>query len=448
MNLTDTFIDILDSLRRATLSPTVSHQAKRCLLDYLGATLAGAEMLDARIRVLLEDVNESVGECAVIGVGRCSGSAMAAFANGLSSHAAELDDGVISGIVHPGAPLFSALLPVAQQNAVGGRDLLRGIVTGYEAAVRLADAIQPSHKARGYHATSTCGAAAAAIGIAAMLALPKARMKDAFSAAAVSAAGSLKVLEDDSELKPFNVGRAAAVGLLSATMARAGFIGPCDVLEGTGGFLTTLAADVHVEHLTKAAGAAFGVERVYVKPYAACRYCHGGIEAALDIRRRSGLDPEQIASVDVSTYRWAVAKHDHTEISNASSAKMSIPYSVAVALARGRAGIHEFSAEVIGDALVTSLTRKVKVRSDEELTALFPAKTVTVVDVVARDGGRYSKRIDAPKGEPETPLSDAELENKFAELASYAGQSRDAQRNIVNAVWNLEDDLPALFRLL
>ena len=449
VNLAEIFIKDLCRLRDANMPEAVVIQAKRCLLDYLGAVLAGAKMLETKGDILLKTLGGAQkGDVTVIGFNRKVNIETAVFMNGLSSHVAELDDGVISGIVHPGAPLFSALLPVAEKEKKQGDDLIKGIVTGYEATVRIADAIQPSHKKRGFHGTGTCGAIGAALGIGAMLGFSEAQMKDALSAAAVTASGSLKVLEDGSELKPFNVGRAASGGLLAAAMAKAGFDGPEDVLSGDRGFFTMMAQSFDISHLKKQAREVFGIQKAYIKPYASCRYTHPAIEAALKIKSRYLLAPENITAINVRTYFWAVANHDHTDINGISSAKMSIPYSVAVALTTGRTGLEEFSLDHINDSQILALAKKTSVESDEYLTSLFPEKSAAIVDITTNEGICYSERIDYPKGEPENPLSNVELEHKFTSLAAYGNKPREEIQKIIETVWRIETELPNIFGLL
>ncbi len=449
VNLADKFIKDLYRLRDTDIPEAVVVQAKRCLLDYLGAVFAGAKILETKGEILLNTLGGTQkGDTTVIGFNRKTNIETAVFMNGLSSHVAELDDGVISGIVHPGAPIFSALLPVAEKEKITGDDLITGIVTGYEAAVRLADAIQPSHKKRGFHGTGTCGTIGAALGIGAMLGFSRIHMKDALSAAAVTASGSLKVLEDGSELKPFNVGRAAGGGLLAAAMAKAGFEGPEDALSGDRGFFTMMAQSVDLSHLEKQAKEVFRIQKVYTKPYASCRYTHPAIEAALKIKTTHSIAPENITAVNIRTYFWAVANHDHTVINGTSSAKMSIPYSVAVALTTGKAGLEEFSLEHINDSKISALTQKISVEPDEDLTSLFPEKTAAIVDITTVEGICYSERIDYPKGEPENPLSNDELEQKFISLATYGNISTKKIHKIIKTVWQIETELPHLFELL
>ena len=447
-NPTDRLINNLYDLQDAPMPDPVVWQAKRCLLDYLGAAFAGAHMLDEKGRDLLGELGRGPADAAVIGFDTMADVHSTVFVNGLSSHVGELDDGVRFGMLHPGSPLLSALLPVAQKAGVGGGDLLRGIVVGYEAAVRLGRAMQPTHYKRGYHPTGTCGGAGAAVGIAAMLGLAKAQTKDAFCAAVVSAAGTLKVLEDDSELKPFNVARAAASGWMAVHMARAGFKGPEDALGGKAGLFTLMTDDWDESQLDRQEGEAWAVQQVYVKPYAACRHAHPSIEAILKIRAGGAVKVSDIERIRITTYDSVLGKHDHNEVHKTASAKMSIPYSTAVAMVTGDAGLDAFTRKNIDNPEIAALAAKVEIRTDDAFSALVPQKRVAVLEAITYDGRRVSERVDYPKGEPEVPLSDEELREKFVSLARYAGRPEEEIRETVEVVWNLERELPRLFRLL
>jgi len=447
VNLTDKLIKDLCRLRDDSFSEAVILQAKRCLLDYLGAVFAGVKMLDAKGKILLESLEGSRGsDAAVIGFNRKAGLQTAVFMNGLSSHVAELDDGVRFGMIHPGAPIFSTILPLAEKESIDGKDFLTGIITGYEAAVRIACAVQPSHYSCGYHPTGTCGAMGAAAGAAAMLGFSETQMKDALSAAAVTASGSLKVLEDGSQLKPFNVGRAASAGLLAASMAKAGFKGPDDVFSGNSGFFSMMAQSFDVTCLEKQE--LMGIQKVYVKPYASCRHTHPAIEAVLKIRSNSGVLPADIKSIKVSTYQGVIGKHDHRKIKGCSSAKMSIPYSAAVVWVTGMAGMEVFGEKYVNDPEIIALAEKVQVCPDDTLTALVPNKRAAIVDITTFDGSCHSERVDFPKGEPENPLSNDELEQKFISLATYGNISTKKIHKILETVWQIETELPHLFELL
>lgn len=447
LNLTDTFIDELYELsRRSFLSSDIQH-VKNFLLDYLGVTFAGSYMIRKKGYKLI-NLLKSEGECPVIGFNKKSSAQSAVFINGLSAHVAELDDGVISGSVHPGSPLFSALLTMSESEKVSAEQLIIGTIVGYEAIVRLANTIQPSHKKKGYHASATCGAVGTAIGLSIMLGLTKKQIKNAFSSAVVSASGTLKAIEDNSELKPFNVGNAALTGYMAVIMARAGFEGPENPLQGDRGFLRIMSDDFDVSELFKGKGEPLAIDRVYIKPYAACRYCHPAIDACFSIRNKYKIKLNHIKEISVNTYQLAVHNHDHKKIDNVSSAKMSIPFSVAVALKTGKAGISEFSEENIIDPELTELTKKVSVISSEEFTSNFPHKSISSVEVITTDDKLFCEKIEYPKGEPENPLNEKELTRKFEMLMSFAGKGRDEIEEISDIILNLETNLKNLYPTL
>lgn len=447
-NVTQVFIDDLYDMIISGFPDRVILQAKKCLLDYLGVTFAGAKTTEAKIKTLLGFYG-ILPECSsVIGLNKKANLQTSVLINGLNAHAVELDDGERFGMIHPGAPLFSALLPLAESERLSGKDLLTGIVIGYEAGIRIARTMQPHLKDRGYHATGVCGTVGVALGVGAALKFSKTELKNALSAAATTAAGILKVIEDGSELKPFNVGQAALSGITAAFLARAGFKGPDDVLTGERGFIPLTVDQSDLSHLKRDPQNLFCIENIYVKPYAACRHCHPPIEAALKIRSEKGIDPEKIEEIRVDTYRWAVKLHDHIEIDGVNSAKMSTPYSVAVALVTGRAGLEEFSPEMIKDQRVLALTRKVKVRSDDTLTALVPHKRAAEIEIATYENELYSERVDLPKGEPENPLTEEELKEKFISLALYGKKTEAEIDQIVKIVWDIEENLAKLFEFL
>lgn len=447
-NQTNIFIKDLLDFRKKEFTQKNKHQAKRCLLDYIGATLAGAQILNEKNNSLISALGISSGNVSIIGNQDKSNLERAAFINGLNSHIAELDDGIISGIVHPGSPIFSALIPYAEKENISGDDFIRGIIAGYETAARLSDAIQPSHKMKGYHATASCGAIGGAVAIAIMLDYTFKELKNAFSIAAVSAFGTLKVLEDNSQLKPYNVAQAAQIAVMAASMAKADFNGPEDVLTGKTGFFEMVSDKYDSSFLSFKTNDKLAIDRVYVKPYAACRYCHPGIDAAFNLMTKNKIDIDKIKSINVYTYSLAVKKHDHITIENISSAKMSIPYSVAVALITGKAGLEQFTDKYIFNKDIIKLTEKVRVEAKYEFTQLFPTKTPAEIAIFTDDGLVFKENVDQPKGEPETPLTDKELTDKFVSLAGTNKAKQIDIEKVLNVVWNLENEMSSMFDLI
>ena len=447
-NLTQQLVADMQKIMIHKPDEAARHQVKRCLLDYLGATLAGARILERRVSEITDMLGKNKDGIGVIGSSIKTGIETAALVNGLCSHVAEMDDGVRFGMIHPGAPIFSALLPVAEKFEVTGCDLIRGVLVGYDAAIRLASAMQPTHYKRGFHPTATCGSLGATMGIAAMLGFNAREMENALAAASVSAAGSLKVVDKGSELKPFSVGRAAVVAVHSAIMARAGFDAPEDALNGETGFLRMTADEYREERILANAPAGYWIHSVYVKPYAACRHAHPSIEGAIRILNQSHVLPKDIKHIHITTYHGLAGRHDHNEVSDISAARMSVPFSVALAIKTGSAGIKEFTQEAVDDVEIRALARKVTISADQKYTDRVPDQRAAELRVEIGDGSVYRELVTFPKGEPENPLTDAELEEKFAGLARYGGVSDEKIDLLKNEVWQLPQNLEALHCLL
>lgn len=434
--MTDQFLHIIQSIRKEDIVPEVWRQARKCLLDYLSVTVAGAGMFREKGLSYINALGQD-GDSTAIGYGRKTSMQTAALLNGMSAHVIELDDGHRQGALHVGATVYSALLAVAEHEHLSGEDVLYGAIIGYEVAIRLACAVQPGTKLRGYHATGTCGTVGAAMGIAAAMGQDYEQMKSTLSAAVTCAAGVLEMQEDGSDLKPLNVGRAAMDAVSAAYLGQARFKAPHDAIGGKRGFLKVMTDTPHSEFITyKEEGAPLAITQIYMKIYAACRHTHPAIEAALTLRPRllEALTCGLIDAITVETYKLAVAGHDHTEILGISSAKMSTPFAVALALLKGSAGMKDFNDDNIADEMVLSLTRKVRVIENGELSAQVPKKRISILNVKLVDGTILSDRVDYPKGEPENPLSDGELESKFMSLALNSGLSFENSKQIIQLI--------------
>jgi 2-methylcitrate dehydratase PrpD len=257
------------------------------------------------------------------------------------------------------------------------------------------------------------------LGIAFACGYNKEQLKSTLACAVTSAAGLLEIQEESSELKPYNLGRAAMDGLMAAQIGRLALPGPDDVLGGKRGFLAALTDTSHPEFLTDFNGEDYAIEGIYQKVHAACRHCHPAIDATLDMRRDLKLQPEQIDHIEVLTYKLAVGSHDYTEIRGISSAKLSTPYAVALAIVKGRAGYADYNEENLNDYWIKNITRKVQVIEDENLTSQSPAVRGARVTIYLKNGDVFESPCLYPKGEPENPLTQEELEGKFRGLAMY-----------------------------
>ena len=437
MNLTDRFLANIFAQRHQPISNKNEALIRSYLLDTIGVSLAGAADLKDKEDILLSLLG---GKGNVKAIGRNEGCTMAdaIFLNGLSSHFLELDDGVRYGVIHPSAPLFSALIPLAIENHVTWYDFMLGAVCGYETSIRLASAMQPTHYSMGYHPTATCCTIGTAVSIAVMMGWDDAVVKDAFSAACVSASGSLKVLEDVSQIKPYNCAKAALNGYMSAMLAKAGFVGPSDALDGDTGFLKMNSTAYNEDILTGKRDFLY-LEKIYQKPYASCRHTHPEIEACFKIRQTEGFDVKDVERIEITTYKGVIGKHDFKDIHGESSARMSIPYSSAIALWTGKAGIAEFAEPYVSNHDILDLTHRVDIIPNEELSLLVPDKRVAIVNVHMHNGKVLTERVDYPKGEPENPLTPKENLEKFLSMTEHAGISYEKAQRIYQEIINKDN---------
>ena len=444
MNCTDGFADSMIQTYKKELDKERMHAVKRCLLDYYAVTFAGAKQVSSKMEPFLK--RKSVGCCTVFCDMEKADIHTAAIVNGFSSHFLELDDGHRYGMLHPGATIISAMIAVAQQENLPFYSFVKGINAGYEAVVRLASAMQPSHKLKGFHATGTCGTIGVAIAVGLALGYDEMQLKSVISLACTSAAGLLAAIDDESQIKPYNVANAVEAGINAAYMGSCSFNGPNDTLGGKRGFLKVFSDKIDATKLTEEYSLP-AIGQIYVKPYAACRHCHSPIECALQIRSTDGFNVEEVTGIEVYTYRLAIDGHNEKTVSDISSAKMSIPYCVAVSLCLGTCGMEAFSDELTGNPTVTRLASMVEVKELDEFTAAFPNKRGSIVTVKTNDGTSYTKRVEYPLGEPEHYISDERLNEKYDSLMEHMGIDKEKSKQIKKWIWNLEQDYDALISL-
>lgn len=409
-NITEQFVEYLIRKHRG-ISDDVRKQAYNCKLDYEANVLAGAKKNKDKWNSVLSGLPR--GKVQIYGYDLYTDGKTAAMINGFNAHSLEMDDGHRFGMIHLGASIISAIDAAKEYTDIDDRSCYDAIVIGYEAACRVAMAIQPGHKEKGFHASGTCGTIGSAAGVAFALGMDQEQIKRTITLAATSAAGLIAIQEQNSELKPYNIGRAAMDGLACALVGGTAFQMPDDILGDTRGPGNVLSGGMNSDVLLKEEPY-YEIERIYIKPYASCRHTHSAIDAALKLR--SKVHTDEISKITVEIYKNGIRGHDHTVITGEASAKLSIPYAVSVALIYGDAGIGRFEPL---DPRAVELSEKVCVRENPELTKMFPGKRASIVSIELRGGNTFSCEIDYAKGEPENPMSESEIRNKKHSLKQY-----------------------------
>jgi 2-methylcitrate dehydratase PrpD len=412
------------AIRDAPLPAAVLARANDLLRDHVGVTLggAGAESTVVLLRAL--DSLGLGGTATVLGSGRRLPAPHAALVNGAAAHALEMDDTHQGGSIHLGATVFPAALAAAELAEASGEHVLRAAVGGYEVAARLAMALGPAaHYRRGFHLTATCGAFGAAAAAGAVLGLDAPALAAALGVAGSQAAGSMEFLTDGAWTKRFQTGWAACAGLHAAALARQGFRAPATIIEGRFGFLHAYSDDAHLAPL--AHRDRYAVMQTSVKPHACCRYMQGPIDAVLALRAAHRIDPAAVERVEVGMLAAGIpivcepaeAKRRPRTVVDA---QFSLPFGVAVALARGAASPDEFAPATLADPVVRALLERVVGVPDAALDAVFPSAWPCWVRITRRDAPALEARVEHPRGDPENFPSTADLEAKFRRLAARA----------------------------
>jgi 2-methylcitrate dehydratase PrpD len=412
--------------------------ARRCVLDWLGAGFAGTALPPARITAALVAQLGGPKESTVLAGGRV-GATCAALANGVASHAVEMDDLHRPSVMHLGVVTIPAALALAEREHASGRRLLDAVVCGYEVGARVGEALGDRHY-RIWHTTGTAGTFAAAAACSVILQLTLGETLNALGTAGTLCAGLWEFLEDGAMSKTLHAGRAAETGVLSTLLARGGFTGASAILEGRKGLLRAMADGGDAARLLKGLGASLRIDGNSFKLHAACGHTHPAVDATLELRRR-GVRARDVASIRVGTFRTALAVTGIRDPQNPYQAKFSLPFCVALALVRGRVGLAEFTPAALADPELRALAGRVALAEDAACTRAFPALWQATVTAVLKGGRRESVRVEAPKGSPENPATDAELREKFNGLCDgrIPAHRRDAIARAVERLCETED---------
>jgi len=327
----------------------------------------------------------------------------------------EMDDLHRESILHPATAIIPAVFALAEREKASGADLLLAIGVGYEAAIRVALGAGPSHY-RFWHTTATCGTFGAAAGAARLLGLDEEQTIAAYGSAGTQAGGLWEFLTDNAMSKQLHAGKAALNGLLAALLAQRGFTGARKILEGEKGFFKATSGDFDVTRCLADLGEEFYFERNSLKYHASCGHTHSAIDAVLQATQGVALRPEDIDSVSVSVYQGALDLLGDIEPTTPYFAKFNLPFCVASALRFGYAHLADFSPERIRNPEMIQMMQKIRIQADPELSAMYPRKWPARVEIVKRSGESMAGATDCPKGDPENPLSESEVTEKFKSL--------------------------------
>ena len=391
--------------------------ARRLVLDWCGVAFAGAAAPAGRMLHAQAQALGANGEATLCGGGRAAAAA-AALANAGAAHALELDDLHPASTLHPGAPIIAAALAVAERERADAAALLRAVVLGYEAALRIGEAVNPSHY-RYFHPTGTVATFGAAAAAGALLGLPPAAMRDALGSAGTQAAGLWEFNADGAMSKPLHAAKAAFNGVLAADLARAGFTAATRILEGPRGFLAAMSTGADPGRIGAGLGRRWKIGETCFKLHACCGHTHTAIDALLELRAAAGDEPP--AAIQIETYAPGYAIVREPNPRTPAQAQFSLAYAAAAAWLEGRVGLAQFAPERFGPAgvrepRIAALLPRVAITVADGLTAAYPLVWPARVAVTLAGGRVLHAFREHPDGSPAHPVDTPRLEAKLRTL--------------------------------
>lgn len=418
------------------LSASAVHETRRRLIDAVGCGIGGYTSEPASIA--REMAGEVSGEPAarVLGSGAVTSMEMAAFANAVMVRYLDCNDTYISkGSGHP-SDMIAACLAVADAHRASGKDTLLAIAAAYEVFTALADAVPLRDLGWDQGVFVVLGSAA---GAAKLLGLTPGQVANALAIAVTSNIPTRQTRAGELSMwKGCATAAAARAGVFAALLARKGMTGPSAAFEGRHGLWEQVTGPFELGRLG-GKDAAFGIERTNLKFFPSEYHSQAPLWIALDLRSKVGV--EEIESVDVETYYTAYSEigsePEKWAPKTRETADHSLPYLLALGLMEGRIGVDSFSEERMRDPALRALMQRIRISENKAFTGEFPSKLVTRIEVTTRSGERLTGTAAYPKGHAKNPMSDADVESKFADLSRdlLAPHQCDA---LLRALWDVD----------
>jgi len=426
MQPNDAALDFILKTNWTHLPGDVQHQAKRCLLDTLGAILAGHQTPVASLMHTFALDQFKGDEATHLVGGDRSSAAGAALVNGFAANALDIDDGYRPIKGHPGACILPVILAAGEISPkTSGRDFLTALVVGYEIAIR-AGLIRHATSTT-YHSSGSWGAIGGAAAGGKLLGLGRNDLEHALGAAEYHAplAPMMKCIAHPAMGKD-SIGWGCLVALMSVKMAAGGFTGSNPIFD-----------DAPEKEWMASLGRTWEMLSLYFKPYAACRWAQPGIDGALQIMAAQQLDPKEIETITVFTFAESAALSTAYP-NNTEEAQYNIAFPIAAALLDGEVGPNQVLAPRLSGKDIHAMMDKIRIVAQDRFQTGFPAKAESEVEITTAAGAVYNSGVMAARWDADSDSpSDGELETKFIWLVEPV-LGAAAAKSLISLIWNME----------
>ncbi len=265
MGLTRKLAEFVHDTEYDDIPDEVLEKGKECFLDWQGVALAGTT--DPITEIITAYVKEAGGreEASVIGTNIKTNRANAALANGVIGHALDFDDYHDETVIHASAACLPAILAVAENQCLSGKEVLTAMLLGIDVCIRIGLGLGDYHYQRGWHTTATVGIFGASAGVAKLLKLDVDQIVNAFGISGTLASGLRQVF--GTMTKPFHAGKVSMEGVIAGLLAQKGFTSSKEIIEGELGLLEVFTDAPHEDLVLKDIGSMYYAPHLSIKPY-------------------------------------------------------------------------------------------------------------------------------------------------------------------------------------
>ncbi len=427
-------------LKTKDIPASVRAEGVRTFVNWLGCAVGGSshETVDRALAAVMPF--SGAKRASVIGRKERLDELHAALVNGISSHVLDYDDTHLKTIVHPAGPVASALLAVAEERGIPGKDFLTALVTGIEVECRIANSVYPDHYDRGWHITGTAGVFGAAAAVGRLLKLNKQQMTWAYGLAATQSCGLREMF--GTMTKSFHPGRAAQNGAMAAFLAKAGYDSSERGIEAPRGFANVLSTKQDYDEILGKLGEVWEAGLNTYKPYACGIVIHPTIDGCQQLRLKLGDRIRQIRSVELVTHPLVLELTGKKTPRTGLEGKFSVYHSAATALIRGDGSPTAFTDEAVRNKEIIALRDKVSARADPGVH-----EDAVHITVTFDDGSEEKLHVAHALGSLEKPLSNEAITEKFARQSEPILGGK-ATAKLIELAWKLPetDDVGAIVR--
>jgi 2-methylcitrate dehydratase PrpD len=241
-------------------------------------------------------------------------------------------------------------------------------------------------------------------------------------------------------MKPFHAGRAAENGVVALELASSGFTATPYILEAPRGFFRAAGGGYDDAAIRAKLGRpwTFADPGVSIKPHPSGSLTHPGMTLMLNLIRQHDIRPDQVERVRVGTNQNMPNALIHHQPTTELQAKFSMEFCMAILLLRRRAGLPEFTDEIVNAPEVRAMMQKVEFGVHPVAEAAGYDKMTTIIEIALKDGRKISGQADFGKGSPANPMSYEEVADKFRECAAFRGWPSTKAEQVIDLVRRLE----------